>query len=240
MKQKCLKNCFKDVGLFVITDFETTGTDVLYNDYPIEIGIMITDKHLNVLDMFSSLINIHKIAPQMFDIEGETPNNKTGKFAPSDIASKCEKVKWNKMCSGAYKVHKIPAEDIVKAPPPESVVVDINSRLNKAVKLLPEKEQKKKKIIVSDNIQFEYILMERLYKEFSVNKSEERNNNDWPFHYCGWDTSLLLELTGVGDPNGVPHSAMGDVSILHTHLVRALEESGYYMSDVYPFKHHDH
>lgn len=45
------------------------------------------------------------------------------------------------------------------------------------------------------------------------------------FHYCGWDTSLLLEAAGVGDPYPVPHRALADAGLLHAAIVKALDRT---------------
>lgn len=70
-----------------------------------------------------------------------------------------------------------------------------------------------KPILVSDNIQFEWHWTDLLMKKVSSN---------WPFHYCGWDTSLLLEATGVGDPIS-KHRALEDAGLLHAAIVKALD-----------------
>ena len=76
--------------------------------------------------------------------------------------------------------------------------------------------RRKRVVLCSDNIQFEWRFMSKLLGG---------ENHEWPFHYCGWDTSLLLEVTGVGDPRNVPHRAMADVGRLHEALVRAASKA---------------
>jgi hypothetical protein len=119
----------------------------------------------------------------------------------------------------AYSVHKIPyAEWDSKAQHPSDVVHAIDD--------LCKKHRKVKNIILlSDNIQFEWSFTKKLYSEVNKYKSTvDEKPIRWPFHYCGWDSSLLLEMTGVGDP--IPeHRAFRDVSLLQQALVRALERS---------------
>lgn len=67
--------------------------------------------------------------------------------------------------------------------------------------------------LLSDNAQFEFRFMLRL-----MNLAQR---TDFPFHYCAWDASLLLEATGVGDPKP-RHRAMADVGLLHGALLEAL------------------
>ena len=71
-------------------------------------------------------------------------------------------------------------------------------------------------VLVSDNVQFEWAFTRRLV---------ELAKQPWPFHYCGWDTSLLLEASGVGDPKPA-HRALADAGLLHRAIVRALERIG--------------
>lgn len=71
----------------------------------------------------------------------------------------------------------------------------------------------RKPVLVSDNIQFEWQFMQRL-----VHVTDH-------FHYCGWDTSLLLEASGVGDPYPVPHRALADAGLLHAAIVKALDRT---------------
>lgn len=65
-----------------------------------------------------------------------------------------------------------------------------------------------KVVLCSDNAQFEHAFMRRLL------------GDQWPFHYCTWDSSLLLEMTGVGDP--IPrHRALADAGLLLEALLEA-------------------
>lgn len=67
-----------------------------------------------------------------------------------------------------------------------------------------------KPVLISDNIQFEWGCLSKL---LDVTKY---------FHYCGWDTSLLLEVTGVGDPKPA-HRALKDAGLLHAAVIKAVQ-----------------
>ncbi len=72
-------------------------------------------------------------------------------------------------------------------------------------------------ILISDNAWFETQFMRRLMVA---------SGRRWPFHYCSWDTSLLLEVVGVGDPpkEEVVHRAMPDTEQLLEYTRRAISE----------------
>ena len=107
----------------------------------------------------------------------------------------------------AYRIHGIKPEDL------EDRLQDWevgNCIYKLAIKYSKDKI---KPILVSDNIQFEWHWTDLLIK---------RSSSNWPFHYCGWDTSLLLEATGVGDPIS-KHRALEDAGLLHAAIVKALD-----------------
>lgn len=70
-------------------------------------------------------------------------------------------------------------------------------------------------IILSDNTQFEYRFMQNIFKGAGMK---------FPFHYCGWDTSLLLELLDIGDPKDVPHRALRDSALIYRALIAAVDK----------------
>jgi oligoribonuclease (3'-5' exoribonuclease) len=71
-------------------------------------------------------------------------------------------------------------------------------------------------ILVSDNIQFEWQLTDILLREMV--------EHDWPWHYCGWDTSILELVPELNfrDPEDPPHSALQDVE----GLLKAARDAG--------------
>jgi len=180
---------------FFICDFETTGLD-FRKDYPIEIGGMFTDSDFNILGTYRSLIKFSRLVTEI------TENND----------------QWPEKYLGAYKVHKIDAsvissetnsyEDrLIGVKPPHIIaeqLYELCSIYNKG---------KRKVIIVSDNAQFEFWFMKKIFEDSNV---------EFPFHYCAWDTSMLLELSGVGDPSHT-HRAFTDATSLYQALVRARE-----------------
>lgn len=98
----------------------------------------------------------------------------------------------------AYRVHGIDYRALKDAPSRASVAMGVRNLVARAPKGA-------RVVLCSDNIQFEWKLMERLLG---------CAGSGWPFHYCGWDTSLLLETTGIGDPKSA-HRAMADVGLLY-------------------------
>lgn len=68
----------------------------------------------------------------------------------------------------------------------------------------------RKPILLSDNIQFEWAFTKKLLAGL-----------EWPFHYCGWDSSLFLELAGVGDPKPA-HRALADAGLLHAAILKSI------------------
>lgn len=78
-----------------------------------------------------------------------------------------------------------------------------------------------KPVLVSDCLQFEWQITRRILKAIEVEIESV-------FHFCGWDTSLLLEASGVDDPVSVRHRALSDAGQIHRNVVRALERIGFF------------
>tara|TARA_R100001086_G_scaffold245787_3_gene177165 strand:+ start:5064 stop:5630 length:567 start_codon:yes stop_codon:yes gene_type:complete len=100
----------------------------------------------------------------------------------------------------AERIHGIPFTELVDAPTPTNVVEAISRRC-RALRNMHEPVDRI--VLVSDNAQFEHRFMERLYAMAGA-------KSVFPFHYCTWDTSLLLELTRVGDNPNPAHRALAD------------------------------
>ena len=114
---------------------------------------------------------------------------------------------WLPEHQGAYNVHKIEWRDYIQS------AVRFGDVVHQVKTMCQKHFQGRKTILLSDNIQFEWGFTKKLFDE-----AGER----WPFHHCGWDSSILLETTGVGDP--IPdHRAMRDVALLQAALIRALD-----------------
>ena len=105
----------------------------------------------------------------------------------------------------ALRIHKITPPMLKDARTPAQAAKDIHDICSQI---------RGRKVLLSDNAQFEHRFMLKLLAD---------DPRPWPFHYCTWDSSLLLEATGVGDPTGVPHRAMGDVGLLPAAIVDALK-----------------
>jgi len=113
---------------------------------------------------------------------------------------------WRPEHSKAAAIHGIKVEDIQLRGRKDA---DIAPSIFKLVE--EYSNPTKSMVLLSDNIQFEWAFMKRIMAAMQ-----------WPFHYCGWDSSLLLEMSGVGDPVPV-HRALPDACLLQQALVRALE-----------------
>lgn len=192
-------------NFYVFVDFETTGVPA-EDHYPIQIGIVYTDNKFQVLETYQSMICWSKL---IGEIE-----------AVSDFP---KFYAWPDQYANAEQYHKISALDYVKASEfEETIPGEIPGTICNAQHRIREMHSIKDSrfILVSDNIQFEWQLMKKLFKE--------RPNYEWPFHYCGWDTSLFLNTVGTGDPKDPPHDALMDASGLHQAVVRSLEKTGWF------------
>lgn len=114
---------------------------------------------------------------------------------------------WTESALGAYRVHGITPSMLDGAPETLTVVAQIEHNAKLATK------NGRKPVLVSDNIQFEWAFLKGMFDFTGI---------AWPFHYCGWDSSLLLEATGVGDPKPA-HRALADAGLLHAAIVKALD-----------------
>ena len=174
-----------------ICDFETTGVDPEI-DYPIEIGgIFVNKKTFLVDDVYTSLIK------------------------PTDKRFICGN-KWSGHALEAYKIHKISVHML------EQYGKDIKTvakELRSKIAELKENYNYDRFIILSDNAQFEYRFMQKI---FTI------ANEEFPFHYCSWDSSFSLCLASdIGDPEPV-HRALPDALRVYTNLVRFLERVNFW------------
>jgi len=188
--------------IFCLCDFETTGVDANI-DYPIEIGCMFLDKNFNILTTYESLI------------KWITLNDLT---------------EWPTRCKEAYNIHNIDIKCLhYKDTRDPCFFVNVASKINSICK-----EFKCKPIILSDCGNFEFNFMKKLfnltnnYYNFYFSDSENFVNVEFPFHYCAWDTNLLLKVTGVGDPKNRPHRAMKDVGLIYKALILALNKIDFF------------
>ena len=179
--------------ILFLCDFETTGLSPEY-DYPIELGGLFLDHNLNIIESYNELICWEDI------LEKELSK------LVSEEDLKCI---WTGSSVKAFEFHKIDPYDYLSGIEPKDAI-------NKLYRIINGNFENKKIIITSDNAQFEYNFMKKLWTE-----NEHSKFVDFPFHYCAWDTSLLLETTGIGDPKDVPHRALKDVGLLYKHLILA-------------------
>lgn len=179
---------FRETDLFCICDFETTGVNP-DEDYPIEVGLIVCDHRFVIVDTYTSIIANRELIAHV-----------NGDVWPDDMVD-------------AYNVHQIPFLLVTSGKHPLEVVEDIHGLLQRA----RNQRTVKRKILVSDNAQFEYRFMRRLFGDVGAH---------FPFHYCAWDTSLLLDGSGVGDPRP-DHRALADCALLYRSLVMAFERLGW-------------
>ena len=164
---------------FFILDYETTGVD-MDTDLPIEVGIIVTDEHFNLIETYESLIKWPE--SRMKEVDDPFFANTVHKIHPSDIQNN-------------GKIVNNVADDIVRLALKHTTI--------------------SKPILLSDNLQFEWGFTEKLIKHLGT-----ATNTDY-FHYCGWDSSLFLEVAGVGDPKAV-HRALPDAGLLHAAILKSI------------------
>jgi len=175
---------------YVITDFETNGVNVTEESVPIEIGLLLTDEEYNILDTISMYIN-------PFD------SNKKG---------------WEGKEVDALKVHTIPFTTVVNDGVGPIIAV-------RAIEEVIERQKSIDKynsrfIIMSDNGQFEYNCMKRLFK--LAEKSDS-----FPFHYAAWDVNILINSVQKVPKGRGSHKAIQDAFRTHKAVIRALERNGF-------------
>jgi len=187
-------------NFYCFIDFETTGVPA-EEHYSIQIGMIFTDSKFQVLETFKSFIGWEEL------IKAVDAND----------------LKWGDRFQDAEQYHKISAEKYVYecAKNEYSAPFSVVSESYRLMRIIREDygDADSRFILISDNIQFEWQLLRKLYKESSA---------EWPFHYCGWDTSMLLCTVGTGDPENPPHDALLDASGLHLAVVRSLEKTGFF------------
>jgi len=190
----------------VITDFETTGLDPL-RDYPIEIGCIFLDPNLDVVSTFESLI----LPPQPEKLVIATTTTLDKEYIIPV---------WEPAYHSAFNVHGITLEELFKKgiSPRECV-----NRLFEIIDYVKKETGLKngRFIITSDNAQFEFNFMKRLF----ALAGEEK----WVFHYAAWDTNILLDyfFTDIGDP-APKHRALADCWRLYKQLIRCAERLNFF------------
>ena len=174
-----------------ICDFETTGINPEV-DYPIELGGLLTDRQLNVIAPFEALIKIPETCFVRYN---------------NDIL-------WHPKYTEAYKVHQITPHKILQnGLQAKDVVLSLKN-------LIYTKTYGKFRriVILSDNAQFEYNFMKKLFKMADM-------ENNWFFHYSAWDTNICLDLFDFEIGDAIPvHRALQDTFRLYRQIVRFAEK----------------
>lgn len=109
---------------------------------------------------------------------------------------------WGEEAVEAFPYHKLTPQAIVE----QGMLAD-----HAAVKMLDVVRRMTPEggrcVMISDNIQFEWQFTKLLLE------AHPAEPDAWPFHYCGWDTSVLQLVHEIQfrDPPDPPHRAMQDV-----------------------------
>lgn len=191
-------------NLFIM-DFETTGLNIFAGgyDFPIEIGVIVTDSKLNIQETYTSLI--------MPDL----------KYKTKDV--------WVGSEVDAYNVHKITIKEWVDNSISYGLCKHQLANLaKKYTTISPNRLKPIKPIIISDNAVFDTACLQQIFNnnlsddDYTTNCVEDYRDY---FHYSTWDTNVLLEHI-VGDPVPV-HRALKDCGVLYRNLVRAYDNLGW-------------
>lgn len=175
---------------YVITDFETNGLNITKESVPIEIGMILTDDEYNILDSLSMYIN---------------PFNSSKKG-------------WEGSEVDAHKVHTIPYHIINDVGISPTTAVELVNQFIETQKAVDKYNTRF--IIMSDNSQFEYNAMQKLFE--LANKSDS-----FPFHYAAWDVNILINSVQKVMKGRVPHKAIQDAFRVYKAVIRALERNGF-------------
>lgn len=127
-----------DNTYYAIVDFETTGLDPK-KDYPIEIGMIITDHEFSLVHAFDALIKWDKLIGEIGD-----------------------DTEWPEEYQKAAEVHNISASEYKNKSEPY-VDSDVRSKIARYT------EKGSRVVMISDNTRFEWAFMEKLLNERALN-----------------------------------------------------------------------
>ena len=175
---------------YVFTDFETNGLEITGTDLPIEIGAILTDDEYNILDSISCYIN------------------------PFDE----DKNKWTEYELHAHRIHTIPFTTIKRDGESPAQAVEMLRRMLEAQKA--QDKFASRSIIMSDNGQFEYNAMKKLYALADA-------SDNFPFHYAAWDINILINSVQKVQKGKGSHKAIQDAFRTYKAVIRALERNGF-------------
>ena len=119
---------------------------------------------------------------------------------------------WLPEHEAAYNIHKIPASEVVANGLDPEVLVSIIKDTCLKIKV-----GKTPVTLLSDNSHFEYDFMRKLF-------GKEQDMQEY-FHYTAWDSNILTDISGIGDPIPV-HRALPDCALLHQAIIRSVEKIG--------------
>lgn len=191
-------------NLFIM-DFETNGLNIFdgESDFPIEIGVIVTDPKLNIQETYTSLI--------MPDSGYKTKDS------------------WVNSEVDAYNIHKITIGEWVNNSITYVQCKDqLTNLANKYTIIDPNGLKQIKPIIISDNAVFETACIRQIFGNGLRDDNNKVYADDYRnyFHYSTWDTNVLLEHI-IGDPIPV-HRALKDCGVLYRNLVRAYDNLGWF------------
>lgn len=178
---------------FAWVDVETTG--IAPDDVAIEVAVIFTDEKLEVLETYESLVNLHPLQRHLH--VGEDG--------------------WTRRARGAFDVHGIPAEEVLAAPSPREVALDLE-RLAGSFKV-----GRARPILVSDNPLFDVKHLRTIFLQGGLLTRPEYIGNGgrlWPFHYSAWSPIMLLSACGIRPEKERAHRALADV---HHYLDQTLQ-----------------
>ena len=109
------------------------------------------------------------------------------------------RAEWNDRAAEGAGFHKIPYAEVRRAG-----VAWANAPCAISALCNRFRPEDGRVVLCSDNVQFEWHYMQVLYRAAALL---------WPFHYCGWDTSLLFEMTGTPE-KPMAHRALPDAYLI--------------------------
>jgi len=198
----------KKTNILFICDVETTGLDP-DKDYPIELGGIFVDRELNGICTFNTLILPPEKVFAYIYREG---------FGHDD-----EIITWKEEYVPAFKVHGITPQELKEyGASPEETVNKLLNVIDHVLRAVGSQKNSTRIIITSDNAQFEFRFIKRLFRIAG-------KESDFPFHYAAWDVNLCLQLLKPEIGDAIPvHRALPDALRIYRQLIRYAERTGFF------------
>lgn len=210
-------------NVYCFIDFETTGVPA-EDHWPIQIGMVFTGPDLQVItefEMFVPWLEVYQRIKRQWIGSGQWPEEWAD-------AERFHHITVQEYLDGCHACANM--DNRGQIPPHKVVVERIAKHIECVANHLSRKQEDLRYILISDNIQFEWQLLRAIYdggRRYDADSELVGWPEDhWPFHYCGWDTSVLLEWLGDGDPENPEHRALSDARGLHKAVVNSLEFLG--------------